>query len=98
MQVFGFATCLRICIFTFEEFRVSHRFAMSGKTLVAWSSSFGQNVSALLSSLIRLELLEMCDESRILCVQIFGSVRRTKTNLIRLLIQILRAKASGFDS
>jgi hypothetical protein len=53
MQFFGIVKCLGICICTFEEFRVSHRFAMSGKTLVALSSSFGQNVSALLSSLIR---------------------------------------------
>ncbi len=53
MQFFGIVKCLGICICTFEESRVSHRFVMSVKTLVALSSSFGQNVSALLSSLIR---------------------------------------------
>ena len=37
----------------------------------------------------------MCDESRILCVQIFGSVCRPSTNLIRLLIQISKRKLGG---
>jgi hypothetical protein len=40
LQLFGVATCLRICIRTFDEFRVSHPIALRGNPCGAWSGSF----------------------------------------------------------
>ena len=54
------------------------------RTLTAWLSSSGQDVVAPLSSLIRSELLDVCDECRILCVQVSVCVQNShESNSLR---------------